>query len=74
MNGTYLLIGIFIIFMGVYWYNSLSMELAVETYSLSFNISKMSHLASMQNYALALSATGFLVGLGGALERNPPQT
>jgi predicted negative regulator of RcsB-dependent stress response len=74
MNGTFLILGFFLIIAGVYGYNYASTELTEEKYSLHFDLSKMNDLKSTQNYAIAVSVIGAIIAFAGALDRDPPKT
>lgn len=72
MNGTYLIIGFFLLFIGVYGYNHACTELTKEEYSFRVNLSKINDLRSMQNYAIAVSVVGAIFAFAGVLDRDPP--
>lgn len=74
MNDTLLIIGIAVIIAGVIVYNYAGSELVEEKYSFRFDLGKMNDLRNTQNMAIAVSVIGAIIGLAGALDRDPPKT
>ncbi|MFA7162493.1 MAG: hypothetical protein WC083_07995 [Candidatus Methanomethylophilaceae archaeon] len=74
MNDALLIIGIAILIAGVLVYNYAGNELVEEKYSFRFDLGKMNDLRNTQNIAIAVSVIGAIIGLAGALDRNPPKT
>ncbi|MDD3074780.1 MAG: hypothetical protein PHS56_10215 [Eubacteriales bacterium] len=74
MNDTLLMIGIAILIAGVIVYNYASTELVEEKYSFRFDLGKMNDLRNTQNIAIAVSVIGAIIGLAGALDRDPQKT
>lgn len=71
MNDTLLIVGIFLIIIGVYWYNSVSADLTRGEFTFNINLGRINDLKGQQNYAIATSVIGAIIAFAGAVDRGP---